>query len=321
MRRRQFLKQFAAGAGSLSASQFLAYFLNFGLPSNQRAFALAEDAAKQADDPHFLIYWFVEGGWMGYDMFNPVDSPNNVVKRLESPSKEIYRVLKWGEEAYNIKTHGNIRYGYLAEEGKELFPDMAVLSSLHTGSFHSGERLKAHLGDYSYRLTDDRQDDERSVMQAFAEVYGQPYVLPNISWHWWLADGELNEAQYTGRKGYYHALGPSHAHTIYAGTPDKLREFLLRMRQMSTDEVNKTIQDFLDNADANLLSDVDGEAAKSYNSARAIYQNLAGRGASLDPNVLNNLFSDRALKEEFNVKPADELITYRSVNGDRKSVV
>ena len=33
-----------------------------------------------------------------------------------------------------------------------------------------------------------------SVTQAFAEVYGQPYVLPNLAWHWWLSDGELNAA-------------------------------------------------------------------------------------------------------------------------------
>ena len=63
-------------------------------------------------------------------------------------------------------------------------------------------------------------------------------MLPNLSWHWWLSDGELNEVQYTGRKGYYHALGPVHAHTIYAGTPAKLKKFLVRMQESSGDTVN-----------------------------------------------------------------------------------
>ena len=48
------------------------------------------------------------------------------------------------------------------------------------------------MGDYKFRQTDERQPDERSVMQAFAEAYGQPYAAPNLSWHWWLSDGELN---------------------------------------------------------------------------------------------------------------------------------
>jgi hypothetical protein len=151
---------------------------------------------------------------MGYDMFNPVTTPNNVVERLQNISEERYRVLKFGEPGYGIYRHGNIRYGYLAEPGKDLFQDMAVLSSMHTGSFHSGDRLKVHMGDYNLKLQEDRQADERSVTQAFAEVYGQPYVLPNLAWHWWLSDGELNEVQYTGRKGYYHALGPVQAHTF-----------------------------------------------------------------------------------------------------------
>ena len=78
--------------------------------------------AKSAEgtDPHFLVYWFVEGGWMGYDMFNPVTTPNNLVDRLQNISEERYRVLKFGEPGYGIYRHGNIRYGYLAEPGKDL---------------------------------------------------------------------------------------------------------------------------------------------------------------------------------------------------------
>lgn len=317
MRRRNFLKQFAAGSSALTCSQFLSYFVNFGMPGGSRAYALAADATAHADTPRFLIYWFVEGGWMGYDMFNPVMTPNNVVKRLESISEERYRVLKWGEEGFNIHNDGHISYGYLAEDGKSLFPDMAVLSSMSTGSFHSGDRLRAHMGEYKFRLTDDRLEDERSVTQAFAEAYGQPYLLPNLSWHWWLSDGELNEVQYSGRKGYYHALGPSHAHTIYAGTPEKLRGFLQRMHAMSTDSVNIEVQKFLDNIEGNLLTDDNSNAARSYHSARAIYESLSSRGLNLNPETLNSLFDDANLKEEFKIKPADEIMTYRSVNGNK----
>src|SRR5207249_5825769 len=117
-------------------------------------------------------------------------TPNNVIDRLDNPTEERYRVLKFGQPGYGIQQHGNIRYGYLAEKGKALFPDMAVLSSMHTGSFHSGERLMAHMGSYNLRLTEDREDDERSVMQAFAEAVGQPYLMPNLSWHRWISDGE-----------------------------------------------------------------------------------------------------------------------------------
>ena len=74
---------------------------------------------------------------------------------------------------------------------------------MHTqGTGHSSERLRAHMGTYKFSQRSDRADDERSVTQAFSEVYGQPYALPNLSWHWWLSDGEVNVAQYTGRKGF-----------------------------------------------------------------------------------------------------------------------
>lgn len=313
-----FIKRVGSGLGSLSTQAFLAHFMQFGLPATSaRAEALAAEAVAEAEEPRFLIYWFVEGGWMGYDMFNPVVTPNNVVTRGPDVSKERYRVLKFGEDPFRIQTHGNIRYGYLAEDGKDLFPDMAVLSSMETGAFHSGERLKAHYGHYTYRLTDERGEDERTVMQAFAEAKGKPFVLPHLSWHLWLSDGELNENQYTGRRGYYHALGPSHAHTIYAGPPERLRAFMRRMRGMSTDAVNQRIQGFVRDMDGMLLDDATGEAAQSYKSAREIYLSLANRGLELDPNLLENFFVSPALKEEFKVKPADELITYRSVNGNK----
>lgn len=317
MRRRQFIKQIANGSASLTCSQFLAYFMRFGMPLEVRADSMAADHNNASDNPHFLVYWFIEGGWMGYDMFNPVMTPNNVINRSSDISHERYRVLKWGEDGYGIYEKNGIRYGYLARDGEALFPDMAIVGSMYTGSGHSRERLRCHMGNYNLRLTDERQDDERSVMQAFAEVYGQPYLLPNISWHWWLSDGELNEVQYTGRRGYYAALGPSHAHTIYAGTPDNLRDFLNRMHRMSTDQVNSQIESFLGGLEQNILDDAQSDAVRSYHSAKSIYANLIERGQQLDRASLNQLFSDTRLKELFEITPADELITYRSINGNK----
>lgn len=320
--RRTFLKRTGETALAIGAADFLGYLMAHGDPNQGRAWADSVKAkAVEGTDPHYLIYWFIEGGWESYDMFSPVDTPNNIFPNtrlpMEEMSKERYRILKWGKPEYFIYKHGNIKYGYLAEGGKSLFPEMAVLSSMHTGSFHSGERLKAHMGSYALRLQDDRGTDERSVMQAFSEVYGQPYVLPNLSWHWWLSDGELNEVQYTGRKGYYHALGPAHAHTIYAGPPANLRDFLVRMQTNGADMVNREIEKFLDTAHTSLRGDRDLEVVKSYNSARQIYANLSAGGKKLNRSMLGTLFSDPELKGRFKVTPADELITYQSVNGNK----
>jgi hypothetical protein len=315
--RRTLLGRTAAGVAGLTSADFLRFFLQNGLPYPGRDSVMAAEAARSAPEPRFLIYFYVEGGWESYDMFSPVMTPNHIFQRLDDISKERYRVLNWGKPGYGIYRDGNIRYGYLAEPGKHLFSQMAILSSMHTGSFHSGERLNVHMGSYNLRLQSEREDDERSVMQAFAEAYGQPYVLPNVSWHYWLSDGELNEVQYTGRKGYYHALGPAHAHTIYAGAPSNLRQFLLRMHQTSSDPVNREIQKFLDDTHRHLRSDASLETVKSYNSAREIYLNLASRGLRLDEGMLARLFTDPALRARFGVTPDDELITYRSVNGNK----
>src|SRR5215831_7398551 len=269
--RRRFLRRVGVTTAGLTCLDFLGYFTAYGLPKSDSASVLAKEAAQANENPRFLIYWYLEGGWMGYDMFNPVVTPNNLLNRLSNISAERYLVLNFGGEGFGIYQKGGIRYGYLAQPGESLLPDLAVLSSMHTGSFHSGDRLKAHMGDYNLKLQEDRQPDERSVMQAFAEVYGQPYVLPNLSWHWWLSDGELNEVQYTGRKGYFHALGPVHAHTIYAGTPAKLRSLLVRMQEDSGDPVNQQIQRYLDDAHREFLKDDNVEAVKSYHSARQIY--------------------------------------------------
>jgi hypothetical protein len=141
--------------------------------------------------------------------------------------------------------------------------------------------------------------------------------LPNISWHYWLADGELNEAQFTGRKGYYHALGPVWAHTIYAGTPHNLKQFLLRLHSTTSDVVNRAVQAFLDEAHRLVLKDTHIEAVKSYQSALQIYRNLMETGFRLDKGMISRLFTDPVLREKFNIKPEDELLTYTSVNGNK----
>jgi hypothetical protein len=319
--RRRFLKRTADTALALGAADFLNYFLvNGGDPNQGTAWARSvESASKQATEPNFLIYWYMEGGWESYDMFSPVVTENHVHKRLpfEQTSKERYRIAKFGQPGFEIQQRGKMNVGYLAYPGETLFPEMSILSSMHTGSFHSGDRLKTHMGSYDLRLQGDREPDERSVMQAFAEVHGQSYVLPHLSWHWWLSDGELNEVQYTGRKGYYAGLGPSHAHTIYAGTPANLRQFLMRMQSNASDVVNRQIERFLDDAHTSLVRDREIETVKSYNAARQIYANLSAGGKRLNEGELSRLFTDAELKARFKVTPADELITYQSVNGNK----
>ncbi len=315
--RRQFLRRLSGGVAALTCADFLRYFRAYGAPSEDRGSRLAAGAFAANDTPRFLTYWYLEGGWCGYDMFNPVMTPNHVHDRLDRISDERYRVIDWGEDDYTIYQKGGIRYGYLARGGESLLPEMAVISSMHTGSGHSRDRLKVHMGHYRFRQSDEREDDERSVMQAFAEAYGQHHALPSLSWHWWLSDGELNEVQYRGRRGYYHGLGPAHAHTLYAGTPQKLRQMILQMQQGANDPVNRAVEQFLDQAHSDFVKDENLEAVKSYHSARAIYQQLHDRGQSLDGAVVESLFQDDSLKAEFGVRPDDELITYRSVNGNK----
>lgn len=315
--RRRFFRDASLAATALTCADFLRYFKAFGAPRETTADRLADQAVSANDHPRFLTYWFLEGGWCGYDMFNPVMTANHIHKRLDRISDERYRVLRWGEADYTIYEKGNIRYGYLASEGKDLMKDMAVISSMHTGSGHSRDRLKVHMGHYDLRQSDERQDDERSVMQAFSEVYGQNYLLPNLSWHWWLSDGELNEVQYRGRRGYYHGLGPVHAHTLYAGTPAKLKRMIRQIQKASEDPVHQAVESFLDRVHENALRDDHLESVRSYHSARAIYRQLNARGRGLSQMSLSNLFRDAQLREAFEVRPEDELITYRSVNGNK----
>ena len=315
--RRRFLGRSAASIAGLTCADFLGYFAAYGMPEEQSSTRMAKDATQASEDPHFLVYWYLEGGWCGYDMFNPVNTENNVLNRLENISDERYRILDWGDDDHTIKTQGNIRYGYLAEAGKHLFPDMATVSSMHTGSGHSRDRLKVHMGNYGFKQSEEREPDERSVMQAFAEVYGQEYVLPHLSWHWWLSDGELNEVQYRGKRGYFDQLGPVHAHTIYAGTPNKLRKLLLQMEETAGNDVARSVDDFLNNAHSEILKDENVHAVRSYENARKIYGQLTKKGRQLKRSEILQLFKNGTLREKFGVSAKDELITYRSVNGNK----
>ncbi len=281
--RRDFIKRVGLTAAGLTCADFLGFFGKHGMADETKFAHKAKEIAGQAE-PRFLVYWFLEGGWDSYDMFSPVVTPNNIYPdtRLPSISDEKYRVLDFGKEGKTIKTLGNIRYGFLAEAGTDLFKDLAVVSSMETGSGHSAERLRCHMGHYNFSITGDREENERSVTQAFAEVYGQPYPLPNLSWHYWLSDGELNEVQYTGRKGYYHALGPVHAHTIYAGTPDNLRQFLMRMYATSNDVVNAQIQDFLAGAGSLSIKDEHIEACAATNPRAKFTRIFRSKGKALD---------------------------------------
>src|SRR5262245_42736671 len=69
MGRRDFLKRTMVTTAALTGADFLRYFLNYGIPNDSRAYAMAARKAEEGGEPRFLIYWFVEGGWMGYDMF------------------------------------------------------------------------------------------------------------------------------------------------------------------------------------------------------------------------------------------------------------
>ena len=82
LNRRRFFRKLGVTAAGLTCVDFLGYFAAYGLPKEDQGAQLASQAAKANENPHFLIYWYLEGGWMGYDMFNPVVTPNNLVNRL-----------------------------------------------------------------------------------------------------------------------------------------------------------------------------------------------------------------------------------------------
>ncbi len=315
MKRRAFL----AGLGATSAISmidWLRFFRHNGVPGGARDLGIAQAVAQAAAQPHFLIYWFQEGGWDGYSMFNPVATRNDAIGASSvTPVDQIYRPkgVALVNGLYPVQKSGAITYGNLATAGTSLFPDMSVVSSHRGGTFHSGSRLAYHMGKYSMQPSGQRGVDERSVMQAFCEAYGQSYLMPHISWHRWLADGELSAADYPVGTGYYEKLGPAYAQTVYGGPPQMMRDRIAQIAASSKAGRDAAIHKFVDNLHNNFIKDKNSEAVKAFASAVETHRTLVTGGSNLD---VSKLFTDATLRTEFNITAADEATTSRSVNGN-----
>ena len=320
MKRRKFLSRGARAAGALAATDFFSYWLSGGLDSVSPALAGAvKDHAKEASEPRFLVYWFMEGAWMSYDMFGPVVPTRNDANFSDLPrnpddwgvlSEHIYRTKDLSAEQF--RRYGEIFHGPLAEDGRDLFGEMAILSSALTGSGHTRDRFKAHYGQYAVDMKARREPDERTVLQAFCEEAGRPYLLPNLNWHRWLSDGELDIAAYPEGTGIYHALGPPWAHMIYPQTPKFTRGMIQQTLSMRTDERNHSVQGFLEQSRSALLADQNSPELQSFASALDIYKRLTESGdRSIDT---RSMFLDPGLREEFRVDPSDEEIHFELIN-------
>lgn len=315
MNRRAFLAGLGASS-AISMLDWLRFFKRNGVPGTPRELGIAEAAAQAANQPRFLIYWFIEGGWDGYSMFNPVATRNDAIGNSNVPdADQLYRPrgVSLVNGLYPVQQQGGISYGHLAAPGTSLFSDMAVVSSHHGATFHSGGRLEYHMGKYQMQYSDKRGADERSVIQAFCEAYGQSFLLPHISWHNWLSDGELSMSDYPEGTGYYEKLGPAYAHTVYGGTPQKMRDRIAQIAASSGAGRDAAIHKFVDNLHANFMKDKNSETVKAFASAVEVHRTLVSGGANLD---VSSLFNDSALRSEFNVQGKDEQTTSTSVNGN-----
>lgn len=326
MKRRTFLG--AAAGTTLGVLDWLSFFRRFGVPGTSKSLGFAEAAAAEAE-PRFLIYWFQEGGWDSYSMFSPVDTPNHSALTIPagtlapSPawSQQFYRPRGYGPmlgSAVAPRTHAatGITYGYLADDGVDLLPDLAIVSSHAGNTFHSGGRWECHYGKYANytAMTAQRRPTERTVLQAFCEAMGSGFALPHVSWHRWLSDGELEEANYPEGTGYYEKLGPAFAHTIYGRTPTEMRNRLALLGNVTSAAKNARIRAYADDLHGTFLRDKTGETARAFSSAVNIYKQLtSSSGVVVNPQTL---FTDPTLRAEFNVMPADEATTSTSVNGN-----
>jgi len=312
MKRRAFLGGLGASY-AIGMLDWMRFFRQNGVPGTATSLGIAEAVAAAAE-PHFLIYWFQEGGWDGYSMFNPVATRNDALGgATAAPAAQIYRPrdVALVNGLYPVNTQGAIRYGHLANAGTSLFADMAVVSSHRGGTFHSGSRLEYHMGKYPMQFSAQRGADERSVLQAFSEAYGAGHLLPHISWHNWLADGELSPSNYPEGTGYNEKLGPAHAHTIYGGTPESMRQRISQIAASVGNGRDAQIHAFVDNLHSNFLKDKNSESVKAFAAAVAAHKALVTGGASLDA---TNLFKDAALNTAFAVQPGDLTTTSSSVN-------
>jgi hypothetical protein len=314
MKRRDFLAA-VTGSYALGMMDWMKFFQRNGVPGTPKSLGLAEAAAQAAGQPHFLIYWFAEGGWDGYSMLNPVATRNDALGGSSAaPADQIYRPnVPLQNGLYPVSTLGNINYGHLAATGTSLFPDMAVVSSHRGGTFHSGSRLQYHMGTYDMSFSGKRNADERSVMQAFCEAYGSAYFMPHISWHNWLSDGELSPSDYPEGTGYYEKLGPSYANTIYGNTPAVMRQRIQQIAAASGTGRDAEVHKFVDNLNQNFLKDKNGASVQAFAAAVQAHKALVSGGATINPTTL---FTDTTLRGEFNIAADDEKTTATSVNGN-----
>ena len=149
-------------------------------------------------------------------------------------------------------------------------------------------------------------------MQAFCEQTGRPYLLPNLNWHRWLSDGELDIAAYPEGTGIYHALGPSWAHIIYPQTPKYTRDLIQQTLAMRNDKRNHAVQRFLEQPRQKILADKNSPELQSFASALDVYKRLIeGAPQNIDTKTL---FLDKKLRDEFQVSPADEEIDFEVIN-------
>ncbi|MBC7792182.1 MAG: hypothetical protein H7Z43_00615 [Clostridia bacterium] len=327
MKRRDFMLGLGAGA-IISTVDWLRFFRTAGIPGTTKTLGFAEAHAAEASiEPRFLIYWNLEGGWDGYSMFNPVDTRNDATMNI--PENTLTPNPDWADQIYRprgydatrtdmtygrAKVNGNITYGYLADDaGPDLLNDMAVVSSCYGSQFHSGGRFDTHYGTYSRSMTAYRGNNERTVMQAFAEAYGSDKLMANISWHLWLSDGELSLTSYPEGTGYYEKLGPAYAHTIYGELPGAMRQRLKQIGSLAGNARDDRVRAFADNINQNFLKDKNSASVKAFASAVEIYKSQTGVGLSIDPNTM---FTDSAQRSAFGIQASDESASSSSINGN-----
>lgn len=318
----------AGATGVLSVLDWLGIFRQAGVPGTPRLWDMAKARAAEdsstggAEETRFLVYWFQEGGWDSYALFSPADTPNH--SSLDIDAGTLYPTPAWSDQFYRVKGYGsgnyplaqkvgNLKVGYLAMPGKDLFPDLCLVSSHYGNTFHSGGRFDYHYGRYDRALTEYREEIERSVLQAFCEAKGASFLMPHISWHRWLADGELALANYPEGTGYYEKLGPAYAHTIYGKTPDYFRQRLLAIGDVATAARAELIRGYTDNLYNKFLYGRDGQTVKAFSSALEIHKTLTSGELTVDPTTL---FTDPALRSAFGVVAGDESTTETSVNGN-----
>ena len=319
--RRHFLSG-AAAAGAVSVAEWLGFFRTHGVPGTSKDWGIAKARASEGDEDRFLVYWFVDGGWDSYSMFGPVHTVNHANPNLSIPPGTLYPTPSWSDQIYRVENYGTapyehpsvhagITHGHLAIDGRDLFPEMAVVSSHKGNLFHSGGRWDLHYGTYPHSLTAYRTANERSVMQAFAEAKGTGFLLPNISWHRWLSDSDLVESQYPEGTGYYEKLGPSYAHTIYGRTPRDLKARLAGVGNIASQARRRQIGQYTDALREQFLRGRDGQSVRSFASAIEIHRQLEENVGSFN---VETLFDDDVLKETFHIVPGDEITTATAIN-------